>query len=160
MDEFKSVGKLIFDPVPITGKAEKMFKPFWAIIVTNDDVDAYYRWFLQKRFNLILQKPAWGPHITIADGQPTGKKGTWDIVKSQYNNLDIEFTYDNFPRTNARHWWLKAHCLLASEIRSKLQVQRENLRFPLHLTLGMPIPRHEQHSIYIHKIETQGFSGT
>ena len=51
----KSQGKLIFDPIPKSGKIEKLYKPYWAIISIENDVDKYYRWFLQKEKGLILQ---------------------------------------------------------------------------------------------------------
>lgn len=151
---FNSEGILNFDPIPITGKAEKMFKPFWAIINTNDDLDDYYRWLLLRRFNIILQAPAWGPHITVADGQPPLIKGTWEKIKQEYDQKVIPFTYQNTPLSNGRHWWLRVQCPIITEIREKLNVQRTNLKWGLHLTLGMPIPRHEEHSMYIHRIET------
>jgi len=156
MNTLHGAGKIIFDPVPLTGKVEKLFKPHWAIISVDDDVDDYYRWFLNKRFNLILQPPAWGPHITVADGLPPAMDGIWDQVKAKYNNQTVEFEYENFPKSNGKHWWLRVKCDIIAEVRSELHLPK-GLKWGLHLTLGLPIPRHEEHSIYIHRIETQGF---
>ncbi|HRW21786.1 MAG TPA: hypothetical protein P5509_07435 [Bacteroidales bacterium] len=58
------VGKYVFDPLAITKSAD-LFKPFWVIIRLDDDDDTsdYYRWFIERRYGLKLQRPAWGSHI-------------------------------------------------------------------------------------------------
>ena len=154
MERLKSVGKIVFDPIPLTGKVEKMFKPYWAIIVTNDDIDDYYRWHLQKRFGIILQAPAWGPHVTIADGTEPKNIKIWEEVKSKYNNQLIEFEYEIFIKSNSKHWWLKVVCPEVDVIRKELEFDSD-LKWSLHLTLGLPIPRLVEHSVYIHRIELQ-----
>lgn len=151
MNLIETSGTIIFDPIPEKGNIKKLFKPYWVIVVTNDDVDGYYRWFLNKRFNLILQAPAWGPHLTIVAGNQVDD-GLWDIVKKEYNNTTINFTHENLPKSNGTYWWLKSYCPEIENIRKKLKLP-VGLRFPLHLTLGVPIPRHQEHSTYIHRIE-------
>lgn len=151
MQYVKSHGTIVFDPIPIRGNVNKLFKPYWAIIIVNDDVDDYYRWFLKKRFNLILSAPAWGPHITIADGQ---KADNWQEMKMNYDNMLVGFEHSIFSRSNSEHWWLKVNCPIADEFRGKLKVKK-NLHYSYHLTLGTPIPRHIEHSRYIHHIETK-----
>lgn len=84
----KSTGKIIFDPFPKMG-GNVMFKPFWAIVVINGDIDNYYRWLLEKKYGLLnwmsitedgnkdqslklglkLQQPAWGAHISFIRGE-------------------------------------------------------------------------------------------
>ena len=151
MEVIKSKGIIIFDPIPKTGKVEKLFKPFWAIITTNDDVDKYYRWFLEKEKGLILQAPAWGPHITILDGEPINED-LWEKVKNEYHNKEIEFEHEIFIKTNSKHWWLKVYCPEILNLRKRLNLQT-NLKWSLHLTLGLPIPRHEEHSQYLYRLE-------
>ena len=147
----KSQGKLIFDPIPKSGKIEKLYKPYWAIISIENDVDKYYRWFLQKEKGLILQAPAWGPHVTVCDGERVDDE-LWNEVKQKYNNQVIDFEHEIFIKSNSIHWWLKVYCSEVITIRNELGINN-NLKWSLHLTLGIPIPRHEEHSKYIYKLE-------
>lgn len=147
----KSKGVIIFDPIPKSGSVEKLFKPFWIIIKTNDDVDKYYSWFLKKEKGLILQSPAWGPHITVLDGIPIEKE-LWENAKKKYDNQEVEFEHEIFIKSNSKHWWLKVYCPQVDELRKEMNVQKD-LKWSLHLTLGLPIPRHEEHSRYIYQLE-------
>ena len=52
------VGKYVFDPLSITN-AENLFKPFWVIIQLEDDTTYYYSWFVEKRYGIKIQRPAW-----------------------------------------------------------------------------------------------------
>lgn len=153
MQRFTSSGFIVFDPIPETGSIDKLFKPYWAIIATNDDIDDYYRWFIQKRFGLLLQPSAWGPHITFSAGYEPSIPGTWENVKSKYQNSSIEFEYELTPKSDGEYWWLKVYCDEILKIRKELYVP--DLKWTLHLTLGTPIPRQKEHSAYIHRIETE-----
>jgi hypothetical protein len=147
--DFKSPGKIIFDPLPITGNAEKMFKPWWAIVTVDGDIDKYYRWFLQNHYGLVLQRPAWGPHISLIRGEEVNRE-LWEEFKAKYNNQPIEFHYEAGPRTNGGHWWLRVICDQLKDLRVDLGLPRDG-KWGLHLTLGMPHPLHLEHSYCIHR---------
>ena len=62
----KVQGKIIFNPIDITNKHKKQASwKYIAIINILGDVSEYYAWFLKKRFNLILNKPLRGSHISF-----------------------------------------------------------------------------------------------
>lgn len=59
-------GRILFDPPHETKKHEQQGK--WkrvAMVVFEDDLCAYYYWFLRKRFRLKLNKPQRGSHVTF-----------------------------------------------------------------------------------------------
>lgn len=126
-----------------------MFKPWWMILLIDGDIQEYYTHFLHKRTGLILQKPAWGPHISVIRGEEPINKSEWGI----YDGLNIEVRYDPDLRTDGDHWWLRVECEAMLDLRERLGLAR-NGRFGLHLTLGRPIPRHLWLSNYYHKIFT------
>jgi len=143
-------GYICFDPRSLTN-ADKMFKPFWMIIklYKDDNTREYYEWFIKKRYGLILQRPAFGAHISVIRGE-TIDKNIWNFYKEKYNNKDIKFYHKNELRTNGKHWWIKVYCDFVEDIREKMGYLRKGL-FGLHLTLGMPILRQEVYSFYIHQ---------
>ena len=55
---FSIKGKIVFDPINVTKKhnSQAVWKKV-AIVKFDCDIYAYYSWFLQKRFNLFLNKP-------------------------------------------------------------------------------------------------------
>ena len=63
---FEIKGKIVFDPINVTKKHND--QSTWkkvAIVKFDCDIYAYYSWFLQKRFNLFLNKPLRGTHLTF-----------------------------------------------------------------------------------------------
>ena len=63
---FELIGKIEFDPVNVTKKHNKQAS--WkktAMVKFDCDIWEYYSWFLKKRFNLYLNKPLRGTHLTI-----------------------------------------------------------------------------------------------
>lgn len=136
-------GRLIFDPLPINGSTS-MFKPYWAIVQMNCDIDSYYRWFLERRYNIKLIKPAWGAHISVIRGEPCEQ---WEYFKSKYNNKIIDFEYNLEFKTNGQHWWLNIVCDELKAIRQEMGYNSNGIG--LHLTLGQPIPLHTEFSEYL-----------
>lgn len=176
---FKAKARIIFDPKPLSGSSEKMFKPFWVIAVVDGqngkDFGDYYRYLLEKRFGmhvqssytdqgetvirthmgLKLQLPAWGTHISIVRGEPVEKK-VWESYKAQYNDKLVDFEYDISPRTSGVHWWLRIKCEEFLNLRELMGLKR-NPQWSLHLTLGSPTPLYEEKSKYILGLYKQGF---
>ena len=147
--DFKSPGKIVFDPLPLSGNAEKMFKPFWVIVTVDGDIDKLYSFFIQQTYGIRIQRPAWGPHISISRGEEVNKE-LWEKFKMEFNNKEIEFEYEVDVKTNGAHHWLRVKCDELKDLREKLGLQRDG-KWGLHLTLGMPIPLHLEHSYCIYR---------
>ena len=65
---FTIKGILEFDPINVTKKHDNQSSWKKVAIVrfeNDDDTWSYYAWFLKKRFNLNLNKPLRGTHLTI-----------------------------------------------------------------------------------------------
>ena len=152
-----SQGIIVFDPVPLTGSVDKMFKPGWMLLSVRCDIDKYYRWFLRKRYGIELMMPAWGPHISVIRGEGINGEGNnldkelWQSFKDKYNGQKVDFFHEVEPRTNGKHWWLRVECEYLKNIRHEMGLDKEG-KFNLHLTLGMPHPLHLDHSYYIWKL--------
>lgn len=184
---FKSPGRLIVDPIPLTGNIGRMFEPFWMMAIIPGDICDYYRNQLSVRYNLRLMKPGWGSHISIISGETIFKSNydsiisstkqffkknpssvvndlylhlldsglvkieelaNWENLKRKYHKKEIEFEYEVSPKTDGKHWWLKVHSEKFKDIREEFGYPR-NGYWGLHLTLGIPHPLHQEHSIYI-----------
>ncbi len=145
MIEIKCILK--YDPVPLSGKVETMFKPWWMIATCEGDLTEYYAWHLKKRTGLILQRPAWGAHISVIRGEEPPNKELW----KKHQDKEVTLLYDPNVRTNGDHWWMRVHCNELLDIREELGLPRFGA-LTLHLTLGRPIPRHEESSDYFHQV--------
>jgi len=143
--------KIEFDPKPLSGNSDSMFKPWWMIATIDGELTEYYAWFIKKRTGLLIQRPAWGAHISVIRGEkPIGEQEAWDSVKAKYQNSEVTMFYDPNIRTNGDHWWMRAHCNDFFDIREELNLPKfSSLSF--HLTIGRPIPRHKEMSDYFHR---------
>jgi hypothetical protein len=154
----KTIGKINFDPKHLIKKHKD--KSTWKKTVTveiQDDICAYYAWFIKKRFNLNLILPVRGPHITIINDRES-EINNWDIVKEKYNKTKISVNLELTPQTNGEHWWLK----VPFEDRGSLNVIREELTlgkpyFGYHLTIGLTNPKEILHSLYIKSLIENNF---
>lgn len=145
---FEIKGKIIFDPINKTKKHHSQSSWKKAVMVEfNDDTWAYYSWFLEKRFNLKLNKPLRGTHFTIIN----------DIVddeiylqsKELFHGKEIRIQYDpTLVRSNKKgHWWLKAYSDDAQNIRNVMGLG--DPYFGFHITIGLATHLQLEHSIYI-----------
>ena len=144
---FQVKGKIVFDPRDRTKKhgQQSSWKKI-AIVQLDCDLHKYYAWFLQKRYNLILNKPIRGSHVTIVSDIINSKK--WTESKKKYHGKILEFSYDPDTRTNGEYWWLRVQCEGAKNIRRTLGLS-ENPYWGLHLTIGYPNEKNIDHSFYI-----------
>ena len=144
---FSAKGILNFKSVSITKKQCKndTWKKY-AQISCNSDIEDYYRWFLEKRFNLKLNRTLRGTHITIINDICNIEH--WDRIVKKYHGKEIEFFYEIEPCSNGEHWWIRVHCPKAEEIRLKIGLDR-NPYFGFHITLGHAVNIHLEHSKYI-----------
>lgn len=141
-------GKINFFPPNETKKHNHQSE--WkkhALIETECDLERYYAWYLENRFNLKLNKTLRGSHISfIADRYSDMEK--WDMTAKKYHDTEITFYYEIEPRSNIEHWWLRVHCPQAEDIREELGLPREPYH-PFHLTLGYANNKNIEHSEYI-----------
>lgn len=148
-DVLETEGKIIFDPTAIKDPSGKMFKEGWVICSLECDITSYYSWFLEKIHGIKLQRPAWGAHISIVRGENV-KNDVWSQIKEKYHQKPLKFVYEVSPKTNGEHWWLKVTCEDFFLIRKELCLNPFP-KFPYHLTLGVPTPKHIDQSCYIWK---------
>lgn len=147
---FQINGILEFDPVHVTKKhlAQSSWKRT-AMVRFDCDLWEYYVWFLQKRFNLSLNKPLRGTHLTIIND-----KFQTDEIYSQARDLfhGKEIRVNYFPeqiRANKKgHWWINADSEDARNIRSVIGLH-PNPYFGFHITIGLATHLQLEHSNYI-----------
>ena len=144
---FKVRGILDFTPQDVTKKHK--IQSAWkcvAMIKTNCDTSDYYAWFLKTRFNLTLNKPLRGTHITFISDRMD--RDLFMEASKIFNGKEITFYYQNMPRSNGQHWWLRVWSPEAEDIREALGLTRDPY-FGLHLTLGTANEKNIDHSKYI-----------
>ena len=145
---FEMKGTLVFDPINVTKKhnAQSAWKKV-AIVKFDCDLYEYYSWFLKKRFNLFLNKPLRGTHLTFIN----------DIVdddiylkaKEIFDGKQVTVVYDpTIVRSNKKgHWWLKAESLDCVNIRTSMGLG--DPYFGYHITIGLATHLQLEHSKYI-----------
>jgi hypothetical protein len=146
---FELIGKIEFDPVNVTKKHDRQSK--WkrtALVKFDDDLWAYYAWFIEKRFNIKLNKPLRGTHITIINDKCDFN--TFEQARQIFDGKEIRMTYDpTFIRANKKgHWWIKVECEDVKSIRTAMGLSQEPY-FGLHLTIGLATHLQLEHSNYI-----------
>lgn len=141
-------GKIVFEPENKTKKHENQAS--WkkmAMVLFDGDIAEYYAWFIKKRFNLELNKPLRGAHISFINDSLTdmgnGAKSNeeietmWESVKSKWNGKEIIVTLNLHPYSDINHWWLIVdhnHREELHAIRAELGLGRPY--FGLHMSIG------------------------
>lgn len=139
-----------------------------AMVHIDGDVTEYYSWFIKKRYNLELNKPLRGAHVsfindTIKDLSCNNTKTmeeidkTWNEVKAKWDRKIIPVTLDISPKTDDKHWWLTVpneERGLLHGIRTELGLGRPY--WGLHMTIGYANEKNIDHSIYIHELIKKG----
>jgi hypothetical protein len=148
---FEIIGKIEFDPINVTRKHDTQSTWKKVAIVKfdiNDDTYAYYSCFLKKRFNLNLNKPLRGTHLTIINDIVDDE--FYKMGRELFHGKDIKIQYDpSIIRSNKKgHWWLKSYCNDAHNIRSVMGLD-PNPYFGLHITIGLATHLQLEHSRYI-----------
>jgi len=157
-------GIIEFEPENVTNKhlAQAEWKKV-AMVKFDGEIAEYYNWFLQKRFNLTLNKPLRGSHVTFINDDfqrdstlelsNIEKEEVWQQVKEKWNNQPIDVIINTDMHTNGNHWWLIVDHEYREElhsIRSELGLGRPN--FGLHLTLGHANERNLEYSKYLYDL--------
>lgn len=155
MSIFKVTGKYVFDVPNVTKKhAEQGTWKKFAMIHLDCDMDDYYRWFLEKRYNVKLNLPLRGPHVTIInDREANMLPGSWEKAVEKYQGKEIEIFLCNDLRTDGSHWWLRAGGDGLWEPRMDLGLGHPFWSF--HLSIGYANEKNIEHSKYI--LETINF---
>ena len=146
---FELIGKIEFDPVNVTKKHSKQAS--WkktAMVKFDCDIWEYYSWFLQKRFNLYLNKPLRGTHVTIINDMVDDD--IYKQARDMFHGKEIRIKYDPTQiRANRKgHWWINAESDDAKNIRSVMGLTPDPY-FGLHLTIGLATHLQLEHSDYI-----------
>ena len=148
MTVVKARGVLQFQPKDMTKKHK--LHASWkrtAMIMCNDDLAEYYAWFLLKRFNLKLNKPLRGTHVTFINDREKDVP-MFDEAGKMFNGKEIDFYLDLEPLTNGEHWWLRVYSPDTEAIRVICGGSPEPY-YGLHLTLGYANEKNLEHSEYI-----------
>jgi hypothetical protein len=158
-----TVGKLVFDVKDLTNKHK--LQSTWkktAMLVIDGDIAEYYAWFIKNRYNLTLNRPIRGAHISfindnLGDLGPNGSL-LWEDVKSKWDGKEIEISLDLSPKTDDRIWWLNVphyDRLELQGIRNELGLGRPY--WGMHMSIGYANERNIEHSIYLHELIKKGF---
>lgn len=158
-------GIIQFDPIDKTRKHEKQNS--WkkiALVLLDPDISEYYSWFLKKRYNIILNKPIRGSHISFINdsindiqtglGLPLNEcEIVYNNVKNKWNNKEIEIILDVDTRSNAQHWWLNVSKNNREQLHNiRKEIGLETPFFGLHMSLGYVNEKYIDHSNYILKL--------
>jgi hypothetical protein len=168
-DKVLVTGKIIFEPEDVTKKHETQSS--WkhiAMVFIDGEITEYYSWFLKKRYNLILNKPLRGAHVSFIndnfrDMSLNGQrnyydvKKIWNIVKNKWDGINVPLMLDLNPRTNSKHWWLNVH----KDYRGTLHNIRNELGlgkpfYGLHMSIGYVNEKNISHSEYLHELVKSG----
>jgi hypothetical protein len=164
-------GNIGFEPEDHTRKHKD--QAAWkkiAMVFIDGDICEYYAWFLKRRYNIVLNKPLRGAHISFINdsmrdltqkGQISEESALelWETCKQKWDGKEIQIVLDLNPKTDDRSWWLNIpqdERELLHEIRAELGLGRPH--FGLHMSMGYARPGlNEIHSKYIHDCIKKGF---
>jgi hypothetical protein len=162
-------GKIGFEPVNRTKKHENQAS--WkriAMVHFDGDICEYYAWFIKKRYNLELNKPLRGAHVSFINDsvRDLTKQGqisldemnkAWEETKKKWDGKVIPVTFDLEACTDDKHWWLRVSHddrELLHGIRAEVNLDRPF--FGLHMTIGHANEKFLEHSKYIHRLVKEG----
>lgn len=162
MDRILLTGRIEFEPENVTKKHN--LQASWkhiAMVLFEGDVTDYYAWFIKKRYNLVLNKPLRGGHVSFINDSfkemsMNGKrsmeevKQVWAQVKKKWDGVEVPVMLDIEPRFNKKHWWLK----VPDENRDLLQGIRNELGlgkpyYGFHMSIGYANEKNIFHHEYI-----------
>jgi len=137
----KIKGTILFDPDNVTAKHERQGE--WkktAMIMIPGDIHKLYSWLLKRRYNLYLQYPLRGAHISFINDRESEMNGKWEEVKKKWDGKEIEVILDVDPRSDGLNWWLN----IPNEFRDEIHTIRAELgmgrpHFGLHMTFGTAV---------------------
>jgi len=161
-------GTIHFDPQNVTRK--HLNQSDWkrmAIVLFDGEITSLYAWFIEKRYNLKLNKPLRGPHVSfINDSINDIRKGLtcteqeaeilWESTKNKWDGKEIDIVLNVDARSNSEHWWLvvpEEERKLLHSIRNTLGLSRPY--YGLHMSIGYANEKNIEHSKYILNLITK-----
>lgn len=124
---FSGIAKVKVDPA-----YDKKYSHWWIIAYTCDNITAYYRYSIKKRFGIVLRKPSFGAHISIIAGEkPKQNIDYWKY----FDGFEKPFEYTHQLYTNGTFWWLNVKSEEMEFIRDFFGLD-DSSKDPLHLTIG------------------------
>lgn len=132
MGMFQVEGVLKYNPLRQKLKKTRTHDEFFLILDIPKNVGLYYRYWVKKEFNIFLNPPAYGEHITVLDGRnPVGTE-----YLEHWNKYEGERVTINYTNYIYQQW--KFCCLPVESV--KLNAIRSELGFNhnpnLHITFG------------------------
>ncbi len=170
-NKIKLTGSIKFEPEDKTKKHKNQAS--WkkvAMVMIDSDICEYYAWFINKRYNLILNRPLRKAHISFIndsmrdltqDGliDENEAEKLWKSVKEKWEGKKVEIILDIDVRTDGKSWWLN----IPHDERGVLQGIRSELGlgkpyYGMHMSVGYARPGPmEDHSAYLHESIEKGF---
>lgn len=135
MRQYKSTGILIFDP---TTRQTKHYRDWWVILSCDDEIAAYYRYWIQRELDITLQRNLWGSHISIIRGEKP-KKNTECWKKDHKTKVSFSYTPEALQH-NDTHWWLKIFDIESLSTIREFYGLSERPAISFHLTIGRTMP--------------------
>lgn len=126
----KSTATILYDP-PRPG-IKKIRKEKLVIARVDQNITKYYRWWVAKRFGLMLSPPVWDSHITIFDGRKSISdkfEGNWN----KHQRSVFTFDYNVEIEQHWKFWTLQVKSPKLELIRLELGI---NPSYKFHLTIG------------------------
>ena len=152
-------GKILFDPENRTKKHNRQSD--WkriAMVHFEGEMCDYYSWFIERRYNLKLNKPLRGAHITFINDSTKDISNNftipndvvddmWDNLKKKWDGKEIEVTINLDVRSNSDYWWFRVTSPQFEEIRGEIGLGKPFFNY--HMTIGYANNRNLEHSNYI-----------
>lgn len=135
---------------PVDRKGNKSSAPWWLLAMSDCDVDAYLAWFFKKETGIELQRPKYGPHVTIVSGEKPPTVENWGWMQGIWFDVYL----DQDLRSSGHHWWVRAHAPEFILARQKLGLA-PYMPISFHLTLGYPMPTWAEESKVVHNLRTK-----
>ena len=166
----KLKGKILFNPDDKTRKhvSQSSWKKM-ALVMFEGDVAEYYAWFIEKRYNLKLNKPLRGAHISfINDSMNDLAKGLnttdekfineqWDKLAKKWDGKEIEVCLDPDVRMNDKHVWLRVLPQTVDFLNSiRNEVKLGPPFYNYHMSIGYANSKNIEHLKYIHRLINKG----
>lgn len=129
---FEITGTLKYNPKRDKLKKTRTHDDFFLILDLPKDVGVYYRYWVKKRFDLFLNPPAYGEHITILDGRVPVTQDK-QIYWNKYKDKKIKIHYSNHLYQKWKFWCLPAQSEQLNDIREELGFTRLDF---FHITFG------------------------
>jgi len=159
-DRITLEGTIYFDPNDKTKKhkSQSSWKKI-ALIMFNSDLAEYYGWFLQRRYNLVLNKPLRGAHISFINDRGSDMNGNWEKVKKKWHKKKIKVTLYLDPHFSTEgHWWLIIPHTDRDEIYGiRAELGLDKPYYGLHMSIGHVNEKNYHHHTYITNGIKNGF---